>query len=106
MRSMISSFRCGCSSFRNTASVVLMMPAPTRTMSASVTASLSLMRFPSKALFGRFERHGHVVSQHDIDSPPRLVVDQLPGMAAARGILRQQDLAWPDREVLAAAGLE
>src|SRR5713101_596584 len=106
MRSMISSRRWGCSSLRKTASVVLMMPAPTRTMSASVTASLSLMRFPSKALFGRFEWHGHAVSQHDIDSPPRLIVHQFPGMAAARGILGQQDLARPDREVLAAARLE
>src|SRR5580693_1767980 len=106
MRSMISSLRWGCSSFRNTASVVLMMPAPTRTTSAVVTSLLSLMRFPLRGLFGALERNRHVASQHDIDAPPRLVVDQSPGMAAAGGVLGQQDVARLQHEVLAAARLE
>ena len=37
-RSIMAMRRCGCSSFRNTASVVLMMPAPTRTTSALMTS--------------------------------------------------------------------
>src|SRR5690242_16059394 len=102
---MISSRSRGCSSFRKTASVVLMMPAPTSTMSASVTASLSVMSF-SKSLGGRLEGHGGAVGQHDIEPPPRLIVDQLPGMAAARGVLGQEDVARPQHEVLAATRLE
>src|SRR5712672_2916137 len=103
---MISSLRWGCSSFRNTASFVLMMPAPTRTTSAVVTSMLSLMRFPLEGLFGALERNRHVVCQHDIDTPPGLVVDQPPSMPAARRVLGQEDVARFHREVLAAACLE
>ena len=40
---MISIRSEGCSSFRKTASVMLMMPAPTRTTSTSESALLSVM---------------------------------------------------------------
>src|SRR5215470_17695600 len=106
MRSMISMRRCGCSSFRNTASVVLMMPAPTRTTSALKTSLLSLMRFSWMASAGALEGDLGAGLEHDIETPPRLVVDQFPAMAAARRVLGQQDLARFEDEVLAATRLE
>src|SRR5262249_10232260 len=42
----------------------------------------------------------------DIGPAPGLVADQLPAMAGACIVLRQQDVAGTDGEALAAAGLE
>src|SRR5437762_10987851 len=61
---------------------------------------------PALGLARALERNGRARLEHDIETPPRLVVDQLPAMAAARCILGQQDLAGLEDEVLAAARLE
>src|SRR5919112_1462334 len=61
---------------------------------------------PALGLAGALERNSRARFEHDIEAPPRLVVDQLPAMTAARRVLGQQDLARLQDEVLAAARLE
>jgi len=52
------------------------------------------------------ERHGRVGMKHHIGAAPGIVVDQPPGMAAARGILSEQNVPGGEDEKLAVPGLE
>jgi hypothetical protein len=44
--------------------------------------------------------------EHHVNPSPGLIVDQLPAMAAAGGVLGQQDVAGLQGEVLSAAGFK
>src|SRR4051812_5218127 len=88
-----------------------MMPAPTRTTSACEPVWLSTMpatppftpTLLSLGLSVPLERNMRPLLEHDIKPAPRLVVDQLPRMPTARGVLRQQDIPGRQPKVLIAA---
>src|SRR5690242_10496862 len=110
----------GSSSLRNTASVALMMPAPTRTTSVSAAGPWFMDVLPSGAavearplgwpgrakLRGRPKRHRSAGCEHHISPPPGIAVDQLPAVAAAGSILGQQNIAGLEHEMIPAARLE
>src|ERR1700733_7606754 len=95
------------SSLRRTPNVALMMPAPMRNTSVvSLTADVMGLS-PNRLLsLARSERNTGVRCQHHIDTAPRLVVRQLPSVPAACGILRVQDIARAQDEMLPRSCLE
>src|SRR5579883_1956454 len=107
----------GSSSLRKTPRVELMIPAPIRTTSGSV------LMLPSPSIYGKArldsrsclvwlvggrgtKRHRRAGLEHDVGAAPGRVVGQSPAVPGTGGILRKQDVARPEHEVLAFAGLE
>ncbi len=99
----------GSSSLSKVPSVALMMPAPIRTTSG-VPDGWRAWRWPPSCqgcgVATGLEQDVGAGREDHIGAAPGLIVDQLPAVAGAGRVFRQQDVAGTDGEVFAAARLE